>query len=567
VELAFALDAVRRYGWIIVVCAVLGAIPGLLGGREAAPQYESRAIVILSPARDVRTQISLSGANERYVLGQIEVLRSSALADRVATRLGDVAPGGVELSSVAHDPQTDVVALVVRADTAERAEAVAAGYAEAYLELLTEQVDTTRSPQLEDIAVELEQLRVELADIDAAIAAAMEPFLERATSTELAAAVPTVEQVVPELFSERQLVVSKFLDLQAAQTQLQVGSPFVVATEIIEPATPASAVPAGPSRILAAAGLMLGGLIGVFITLVAGRFSPRLLSPRHAEELLGVHVLGPIGLGTDRSASLAGSRSLAEHAALSDIRANVESASDRDDPRFVLVVDAIPGSGSTDVALAVAATFALDGFRTVLVEGDPADHSVSDELVSTSAAGGAWLEDGLAPTGQKMMALYTGGPKGTHWLPGDVGDLDEAVGSVAQRVVVAAGTMGEGNLVSVLADRSTLVVVVVSRQTRTSALDLAVARLRDRVPRVVAVWIDVPRRRIGTGRVGAAPDATSVATVAVDNAPIDERTPATTDKTEPEQSVSRSRSPRPPGGDRSGAQQPIRRPSSDRRGG
>jgi hypothetical protein len=171
------------------------------------------------------------------------------------------------------------------------------------------------------------------------------------------------------------------------------------------------------------------------------------------------------------------------------------------------------------------------------------------------------LEDGLAPTGQKMMALYTGGPQGTHWLPGDVGDLDEAVGSVAQRVVVAAGTMGEGNLVQVLADRSTLVVVVVSRQTRTSALDLAVARLRDRVPRVVAVWIDVPRRRIVA--VGGRSASTSVPAVS----PADEPMAATADETKSEQPVSRSRSPRPPGGDRSGAQRPTRRPSSDRRGG
>ena len=62
-ELSFIVDAVRRYLWVVVTFAVFGAIPGLANRLDAVAEFESRAVLLVEPARDARVQINVTSEN------------------------------------------------------------------------------------------------------------------------------------------------------------------------------------------------------------------------------------------------------------------------------------------------------------------------------------------------------------------------------------------------------------------------------------------------------------------------------------------------------------------------
>src|SRR5690606_25281020 len=118
---------------------------GLLAGERNATTVESKTVVIVEPARDARTQVNPAYDNERYVQSQLRVLRSEALAGKVASALADGTTAADLLSSVrvSHVPETDVVEVVATADDAGRARLVAETYASTYLSTLQDRIDST----------------------------------------------------------------------------------------------------------------------------------------------------------------------------------------------------------------------------------------------------------------------------------------------------------------------------------------------------------------------------------------------------------------------------------------
>lgn len=93
-ELSFVFNALRRYWWVFVACTVLGAVAGVLGNDRGSELYESTAVLIVSPPSESRVQVSFTNDPDRYVIGQLSVLRSDDLAERVANEVGDGATTG-----------------------------------------------------------------------------------------------------------------------------------------------------------------------------------------------------------------------------------------------------------------------------------------------------------------------------------------------------------------------------------------------------------------------------------------------------------------------------------------
>ena len=138
-------SAVRRYYWIVILGAVLGAGLGLFLGGGGADQYESRAVLLVSPPTQSRAVFNVSDVADRYVTGQLSVLASQGLAAEVAETLGDdttieEVAGAV---SFEREPLTDVVHVLARSPDPERAQAIGDAYVTAYMNALQSQLIPT----------------------------------------------------------------------------------------------------------------------------------------------------------------------------------------------------------------------------------------------------------------------------------------------------------------------------------------------------------------------------------------------------------------------------------------
>ena len=138
-ELAFLTNAVRRYYWVIILGAVLGMLPALLLGPSGPDQFESRAVILVSPPTQSSLEVSFNGDPDRYVAGQLSVLQSQGLAQRVAVAINEATGDDLTAADVAgtvrfeQEPLTDVVHVVAATPDAERSQEIAQTYVDEYI--------------------------------------------------------------------------------------------------------------------------------------------------------------------------------------------------------------------------------------------------------------------------------------------------------------------------------------------------------------------------------------------------------------------------------------------------
>jgi len=506
-ELSFVFEAARRYAWLIVVCVLLGALPGLAAQRSAEASFESRAVLIVVPARDARVQISVTGANERYVLGQLAVLRSDTLANQVVQSLGgDVTLAELRASvTLRHDSDTDIVEIVAASGNPQRAKSIADAYANEYLASLATQLDPEGSPEIAELDTQLADLSERIADVDAEITVAMAPFLEAVTApgTELTT-LPTIEQVAPGLVSQRQLLTADYLGRLTARTDLALGSQLTVATEIIERATTPEFPVAQRRSLLIAAGIIGGAMVGLFLAALFARITPRLLSPRHATETLGGQpVLGPMRWTHREMDGLLGVDTKLDRSqldTLTTIRSSLMVTPGSDRAMIILVAGSSPASGSENIASSLASLWASDGYQTVLVDADlrrrsltssistdtrpsfdeEATFSIDDELVDT-------LKPGL-------LLLPAGSGEATATLRERIETLLEEVDSITDVVVFDVGALLGSTFGLDLARSADGVVLAIGADTRSSSLTLVARQLAGQRDRLTTIWTSPPKR-------------------------------------------------------------------------
>src|SRR4051794_17503356 len=85
-EFSYVATAVRRYWWVVVLCVAIGLVP-VIARRSSTQEYVARAVLLVSPPSDSRVQVTFNNDPDRYVIGQLSVLRSSSLADQVAKKI------------------------------------------------------------------------------------------------------------------------------------------------------------------------------------------------------------------------------------------------------------------------------------------------------------------------------------------------------------------------------------------------------------------------------------------------------------------------------------------------
>ncbi|MGY6501053.1 MAG: hypothetical protein ACXIVQ_09215 [Acidimicrobiales bacterium] len=377
-ELAFVTRALRRYAWVVLFCIGLGVVPALVLADGGPALYRSQAVLLVAPPTESQFTVNVGGDPDRYVSGQLSVLRSQVMAERVAVRLDDdiTARAVGAVVTVSHEARTDVVTVAATTESPERSQEIAEAYVAVYFESIRGQLEATQAPMLEALDLQIEELRTEIAQVDQAMVDVMEPFL---TSDPI----PGLDQVAPGLISDKQILLAQLTDLQASRTQLRVGPR--VASEIVQGAT----LPQDPlptiRRTLLVIGAVGGAFLGALAAVAMARFSPNVVTDEQAEEILGVPVFGTMPvvpeLATTRRALLQplepASSQFVESLCVRAEAANQSATS----TLTVVVTGSQRGAGATTVAAMMARRFADGGARVLLVDGDRHDSEMTDLFV------------------------------------------------------------------------------------------------------------------------------------------------------------------------------------------
>ena len=411
-EAAFITNAIRRYWWIVVAFVVLGALPGLLQAPDTTDKYDSRAVLLLAPPSESRGQLTTAAEPDRYVKGQLSVLNSQALAERVAERLGgDWTASGVG-SSVRfdHEQLTDIVHVVASTPNPELSQELGNAYLDVYFDSLRAQIDDAQRPEIEQLDEQIADLQDQIDQVDTDMNTAMRPFLTREQ-------IPTIEQVAPQLASRKQLLINEYNEILATKNELNTNARLRVSSEIVQRATlPSEAAPTSPN-VLLAVGLVGGLLAGVFAAVLTARFSSRVLGDDQAEEILGQPVLGtmPRIAGLDRRRATLLDRLQPDAAHFVDgLAVRAEALAEGRSRLTLTVTGTRRGAGATTVAGVLARSFADNGAQVLLVDADRADPELTSMFLAPDRLQDRSRWDQGSPTVAPTTGPTNGGPIQTY---------------------------------------------------------------------------------------------------------------------------------------------------------
>ena len=387
-ELSFVVKALQRRWWIIVLFSLIGAIPGSLVGNDDSADFQSEAVLIVSPPSTSGTFTFLAEP-DRYVQGQLNVLSSVSLAEDVARVLGDDTVSSVRNNtSFTQVDDTDIVVIESRSPDPERAQQVAQAFAEAYLNLQRESTNASQSGNINALEARLTEIEAELAVVNEAIDDAMLQFLLSGD------AVPAVSSVVPAEAARRQLLLDEFGQVQSLANDLRFRGLLEVNTAIVQNASFPTVPLSNSNRLLVVGGYVLGAMLGLVVALVWAQFSPYLIDEVLTSEVTGQPVVGTLS----RSRALRQTPLLAAQQArgrtpqtLAQLAVRAEALGSVDRPLVIAVVGPRLGAGATTTSLAMAGRFAQQGSLVTLLDADDRDRTMSQLHPATDNGGLAEL--------------------------------------------------------------------------------------------------------------------------------------------------------------------------------
>lgn len=375
-ELSFVVSAVKRYWWLALGGLLVGTTVGVMLRGDTEATYDSKALLYIAPP-SVSPASAGSNSSDRYVAGQLYVLGSRSAAQDVADALGDgaTAESIVATLSVVQAQATDIVELTVSTADPQLSQSIANLYVQQYFANLQTQVDATRNTALAGVDAKLAVLQEALTATDAAIAAAMAPYLPPpgTVCTASCPPIPPIEQVVPNLVSQKQSLLSQYQNVSATKNELELGDRLQVSSQVVQDPTLPTAPVVSSNRKVLAAGILGGLVLGLILAVIAARLSRRVLDNEDAAEILGVPVVGSVPsyqISSDRRAVIEYLPSRATPF-IDHLRVRVDALDRHHHALMVLVTGTDVSVGTTSLAGALANRFALNGAEVIVVDADP----------------------------------------------------------------------------------------------------------------------------------------------------------------------------------------------------
>jgi len=384
-ELAFIASAVRRYFWIVLLVALVGILPGLLaGGGDAV--YRSRGVLIIAPPPGSAPQYSSDP--DRYVIGQLSVLRSPGLAAAAAELVGGGATADVtgNMVSFRHELESDIVEVTAESADPEFARDVVDAYLEAYTTQIEEQVAGERRPIDEQIG----QVQGQLDVVNGQIRTTLRPLIDAQQSApaDQFLPLPGIEVIEPGLASQKEVLTQTLFDLQQERAEIDRNTRASVTGRIVQFGSLPSEPVDESSSALVAAGVVGGAFVGLLVAVVAARVSPRVLDDAHAEEILGQPVFGSFpydrALAADRRAAV---ESMPDSVVrfVKSLCVRAESRASGSDALTVLIVGTRRSCGATTLAGTMASSFLSNGSAVLLIDADPDRPTLASTFIDENA--------------------------------------------------------------------------------------------------------------------------------------------------------------------------------------
>lgn len=432
-EWSFIAAAVRRRLRFVVLCALVGALPGLLTIARSVDTYEATAVLsIATPSGGSAAAIAASQP-DRYIQSQISIIGSTENLSSAAKELGRGFDAGVvgEGLSIEQEPETDIVRITVESGIPKNAAAIANAVAEAYLRggaPTAAEVPAVEGDAAPATTVPLESLtptQRELAALDAqieqvtalvreqttAIETAMQPYID-ANRSDPTRMIPQPEIVAPGASRLLATYTAQLTQLQSQRSAVESVDRTSVGSTLIERAVEPTAPAAGIGRLLVAAGVLLGGLGGVAVALVLAQLSSKVLDETIVAATLGSPVVGAY----PRSRALLDKPTAAltttppetrETLERLSVRAEAMADPDIDHALTIAVVGTRAGAGTTTLTLALARRLSQSGYSVVVVDGDLRTQTITEAYGAGNAGGIAAVLAAEARRPTKPVEYFT----------------------------------------------------------------------------------------------------------------------------------------------------------------
>jgi Mrp family chromosome partitioning ATPase/uncharacterized protein involved in exopolysaccharide biosynthesis len=428
------LSSMWRYRWLVLASVVGLAALGFLYGINRPPEYVATATMVVEDPRAASLFEAPSGRPERYVIDQMAILESAAVAERAAALAAEQLPS-VELEpehflanvEVSGRPDSDVIEISFRAPDPNTAQLGANALVAAYQEVRRSEAANNAAAALERLDASLEAIDEELVSIRARISAALaqEDFRdeldrqmaeavtrlldlwnERATTTssirlaeidleleqvgeqlQTLGLVQGLRQQDPEqaaLLQEQQAALGRRAQLETRRDQMAVDAELTSSGVVVLSPALLPGEPSGPGllRILAVA-LVLGVLVGAGLAYLLAQRTRTFADRSEPELVLAAPLLAEVPIFSDegiksplpvRTARLSAAAEAFRFAAAAiDIQgANISS---------LMAVSPTLGDGKTTVVANTAMAAAREGNRVLVVDADFGDQALSRLLL------------------------------------------------------------------------------------------------------------------------------------------------------------------------------------------
>jgi capsular polysaccharide biosynthesis protein len=450
---ARSIGRIRRYWWLALLGAILGAGAGTLYTSAIAKQYTATTTLVVYPPPQQavvigsRLNSSVNMDNELQFVQSVEVAEAAAKLLKVSTDL-TVLESQVTATV---PPNTSVIDIAFAAGTPEKARQGSHAFAEAYIQVRTDAAAA-------DVAVQSEGITTQIAANEKQLA----------LYTAQLAALPSTSKDFQYAASQTKVLENNIGSLQARLSPLTTTD--TTAGAIINDAQ----LPTSPSKpippLYLGAGIFAGLVFGLALAVLAARTDRRVRHVDDVENRVGRPVLAEISKPA-RGKQVTGILSARSGSGEFDrLRLRLASATlDRVDS--VLVCAADPGNAASFVAGNLAASQARSGQDVVLVCADPDSPSAA----LFGLADGPGLSSALRDEGpiDTVAQPVSGRPRLRVIVPGSdlaevldkvpvarIAALVDALVKSGQYVVVEAPPVSRGVEAQELAQRTGAAIVV-----------------------------------------------------------------------------------------------------------
>ncbi|MEP7199570.1 MAG: polysaccharide biosynthesis tyrosine autokinase [Chloroflexota bacterium] len=374
-ELRHYLAVVRRWAWLIVLGAVLGAGGAYISSRLTTKVYSASTTLLVNEARS-NAMSDYTGLlmSERLAKTYTELLKKDPVLEAVVKNLQlsispDALGGSINVQSVR---DTQLIQLTVESTDPQLAARIANEVPKVFIENNLELQTSRFAASRQNLSNELGNLDAEIKGVQAALDAAKNSSVPGADAERV-----RLDSKLSELRRSYASVLQSYEQIRVVEAQTLTN------VTVVNPAK----VPSGPIRpnttINTLLGLVVGLMLAVGLVFFIEYLDDTLKTADDIQQTLGLTTLGTVlrlpsqERGKLLLAAEQPKSSFAE--ALRALRTNIQYSSIDKPIKTVLVTSAGPSEGKSTLASNLAVVMAQAGLRTVLIDGDlrrPSVHKI-----------------------------------------------------------------------------------------------------------------------------------------------------------------------------------------------